>query len=204
MPPSAPNATVYKGLRDWTIDIVIGTQMIAKGLDLPAIDTIGIISADTMLHLPDFTAAERTFDLLSQVSGRAGRGDRPGQIFIQTYSPDHPAIVAAARGDYDGFASAELTQRQALGYPPYRYLAKLTVSAKTQAAAIAEATRMADELRAGGNFTIAGPAPAFIETQGGHFLWVVTASSTRRKTMVDLAGSLKEPWTVDLDPINLL
>src|SRR6185437_12857084 len=88
--------TTLRALRDRQLDIIIGTQMITAGLDLAGLDTVGVVSADTLLHLPDFTAAERTFQVLSQVAGRAGRGDRPGQIFIQTYTPDHPAITAAA------------------------------------------------------------------------------------------------------------
>jgi primosomal protein N' (replication factor Y) len=196
---------VYRRLRAGEIDIVIGTQMIAKGLDLPAMDTIGVVSADTMLHLPDYTAAERTYQLLAQVSGRAGRGDRPGQIFIQTYTPEHPAIVAAATGDYAGLAAAELRQRQDLRYPPYVYLLKLTVAAATQAGAIAEAGRLADELRVRPGLEVVGPAPAFIETQGGKYRWIITVKAMRRPALVAIAQNLPgDHWTADLDPANLL
>ena len=196
---------VYKGLRDGSIDIVIGTQMIAKGLDLPAIDTVGIVSADTMLHLPDYTAAERTYDLLSQVSGRAGRGDRAGRIFIQTYTPDHPAIIAAASGDYAGFAARELEQRAMLTYPPYRYLLKLTVAAVSREVAVAESSRYAQEI-AGRHpdLAVTGPAPAFIETQSSKFVWIITVKAKRRGLLVTIARQVPTGWTADLDPVNLL
>ena len=197
--------SVFKDLRAGNLDILIGTQMIAKGLDLPAIDTVGIVSADTMLHLPDFTAAERTFQLLSQVSGRAGRGDRPGQVFIQTYTPDHPAIVAASIGAYDTFASAELAERQALLYPPYVYLLKLTIALPTQAASEAEAVRFADTLRRLPDLSVIGPAPAFIELQSSKYHWIITVKAKHRQPLVDIAANLpSDLWTADLDPVNLL
>lgn len=196
---------VFQGLRRGEIDILVGTQMIAKGLDLPAIDTVGIINADTMLHLPDFTAAERTYQLLTQVAGRAGRGDRPGQVFIQTYSPNHPAIRAAATADYAGFAEAELAQRQLLGYPPFVFLLKLTVTAKTREAALEEATALARKLSANQALAVVGPAPAFLELQGGTSHWVLTVKSKHRPPLVEIARSLPPArWAADLDPINLL
>jgi primosomal protein N' (replication factor Y) (superfamily II helicase) len=196
---------VFKALKKRELDIVIGTQMIAKGLDLPAIDTVGIISADTMLHLPDYTAAERTYQLLSQVSGRAGRGDRPGQVFIQTYTPGHPAITTAATGDYDGFAAAELAERQALNYPPYAYLLKLTVAHPDRDTALADATRFAQTLRAQPGLAVIGPAPAFIEVQAKKHHWIITVKSKRRPPLADIARHLPGPhFTADLDPINLL
>lgn len=197
--------TVYKQLRAGELDIVVGTQMIAKGLDLPAIDTVGIVSADTMLNLPDFTAAERTFQLLSQVSGRAGRGDRPGRIYIQTYSPSHPAIVSAATGSYDAFAAAELAERKALSYPPYVYLLKLELTAPSRDRALAGATEFANTLRTRPGLAVIGPAPAFIELQGGKFHWTITVKSKHRPPLVDIATHLpSSDWSADLDPANLL
>jgi primosomal protein N' (replication factor Y) (superfamily II helicase) len=196
---------VYQGLRDGSIDIIIGTQMIAKGLDLPAIDTVGVVSADTLLHVPDFSAAERTFQLLTQVSGRAGRGDRAGQVFIQTYTPEHPAIVAAATGAYSQFAAAELEHRRALHYPPFTYLLKLPVSGNTRAAAAAEAEALAGRIRATSDCHVMGPAPAFIETQAGTYRWVLTVRANRRAMLVRIARDLPgDHWAADLDPLNLL
>ncbi len=196
---------VFAGLKARTIDILIGTQMIAKGLDLPAIDTVGIVSADTMLHLPDFSAAERTYQLLSQVSGRAGRGDRAGQVFIQTYTPDHPAIQAAATGAYAEFAAAELLEREALGYPPYTYLLKLTAAAPTSDGARQLALTAAADLRRQPGIRVAGPAPAFIELGAGKYHWIVTVTAKQRNILQAIASDLPaEHWTADLDPINLL
>ncbi len=196
--------SVFKQLGAGELDILIGTQMVAKGLDLPAIDTVGVISADTMLHLPDFTAAERAFQLLSQVSGRAGRGDRPGQVFIQTYSPGHAAIVAAANSAYDTFAEAEMRERRALNYPPYVFLLKLTVALATQAEASAEAGRVAADLRTRAGISVTGPAPAFIERSSGKYHWVITVRSKSRPPLAGIAAGLHEPWSADLDPVNLL
>lgn len=197
--------TVFKQLRAGELDILIGTQMIAKGLDLPAIDTIGIVSADTMLHLPDFTASERTYQLLSQVSGRAGRGDRAGQVYIQTYSPTHPAIQAAAIGAYDTFATAELAERQQLNYPPYVYLLKLTVARTSQALAQADAEALAASLRQLSHMQIIGPAPAFMELSAGNYHWTIIIKAKQRGILVDIANKLpNEHWTADLDPVNLL
>jgi primosomal protein N' (replication factor Y) len=196
---------VFKQLRAGELDILIGTQMIAKGLDLPAIDTVGIVSADTMLHLPDFTAAERTYQLLSQVSGRAGRGDRPGQVFIQTYTPGHPAIVAASTGAYEAFAGAELAERRQLSYPPYVYLLKLSIALPTQAGARTEAQRFAAQLRLTPHLSVIGPAPAFQELGAGKYHWLITVKAKSRKPLVDIAASLpSDHWTADLDPANLL
>ncbi len=196
---------VYRELRAGQIDIVIGTQMIAKGLDLPAIDTVGVISADTMLHLPDYTAAERTYQLLAQVSGRAGRGDRAGRVFIQTYTPDHPAIQAAACGDYAGFAAAELAGRRALRYPPFVYLLKLTMAAANQETTAREAGELAKRLRSLDGVEVTGPAPAFIETQAGKYRWLIIVKSSQRSPLVAIARTLPgDHWTADLDPGNLL
>ena len=196
---------VYAGLADGSIDILVGTQMITKGLDLPAVDTVGVVNADTMLHLPDFSAAERTFQLLTQVAGRAGRGDRPGRVFIQTYNPNHPAITAAARHDYDLFAEAELANRRLLLYPPLVYLLKLTLAADSRDAAAAQAADFAATLRAHPTLSVAGPAPAFLETVGGRHHWVISVTSTRRPALVQIARQLPDDrWTADLDPLNLL
>lgn len=197
--------SVLAGLKQGNIDILIGTQMIAKGLDFPAVDTVGIISADTMLHLPDFSAAERTYQLIVQASGRAGRGDQAGRVFIQTYTPDHPAIQAAASNDYAQFAETELAERQALGYPPYTFLLKLTVSTAFSQTALAQAASFASVLRKQAGITVIGPAPAFIEHQAGKYHWIITVSSKQRSMLTHIATHLpSEHWSADLDPTNLL
>ncbi|MBW3538430.1 primosomal protein N' [Candidatus Parcubacteria bacterium] len=195
---------VYRGLHDGQIDVLIGTQMIAKGLDLSRLDLVGIILADSMLHLPDYTAAERTFQLIAQVSGRAGRGDRAGRVIIQSYTPDHPAIVAGAEGTFERFAAAELTSRAALDYPPHAHLLKLTCAAPSQDKAIAAASRLADQLRQTGGLKLLGPAPAFRERSAGRHHWQIVVKAKRRSRLLAAAKLAPSGWTVDLDPVNLL
>src|SRR5205823_6690542 len=140
---------------------------IAKGLDLPGVTLVGIVSADTMLHLPDLRAAERTFQLLTQVAGRAGRGAAPGRVVLQTYGPEHPCIKAAARQDYAAFARAELRFRREHVYPPFAGLARAVYGSSNEAAARAATARQATELRQAiarlglpGTYVV-GPAPCY-------------------------------------------
>jgi primosomal protein N' (replication factor Y) len=195
---------VYAGLKDGSIDILIGTQMIAKGLDLPRIDTVGIVSADTMLQMPDYTAAERTYSLLAQVSGRAGRGDRPGRVIIQTYAPEHPAIIAAATARPEPLIATEMIERKLLLYPPYINVLKLTYAAKSREAAQNATMRLAKTLRDRPDLIVVGPAPSFLETLNATYRWQITVKSARRSSLVEVARSIPDTWTADLDPSNLL
>ncbi len=142
------HARVLDAFRDGLIHILLGTQMIAKGLDFPNVTLVGVINADVGLHLPDFRAAERTFQLLSQVAGRAGRGPRGGRVLIQTYTPEHPCIALAAGHDYEHFVQRELEQRRLHSYPPYQRLARLIVRSLDQEAAAMFAERLAGAFRA--------------------------------------------------------
>jgi primosomal protein N' (replication factor Y) len=139
-------------------DVLVGTQMVAKGLDFPTVTLVGVVAADVGLHIPDFRAAERTFALISQVSGRSGRA-RPGEAIVQTYSPAHPAIVYAAAHDYAGFAETELDERRALHYPPFVRLVYLGVISRSRQKATAQAERYAEVLRSAGGVEVLGPAP---------------------------------------------
>ena len=139
-------------------DVLVGTQMVAKGLDFPTVTLVGVIAADIGLHVPDFRASERTFALITQVCGRSGRS-RPGEAIVQTYSPEHPAIVRAAGHDYTGFASAELRERAELGYPPARELTYLGVIGRSRVAALEQARRYAAALVESGTAQVLGPAP---------------------------------------------
>lgn len=167
-------------------DVLVGTQMIAKGLHLPGVTLVGVLAADTTLNLPDFRAAERTFQLLFQVAGRAGRGERPGRAIIQTFAPDHYAVVAAARGDYPGFYRQELAARRAAGYPPFTQLVSFVTHAPEEAAArraaedvaafIAgmhpEASRIRPGVqRLGPGLELLGPAPAPLARLKGRWRW---------------------------------
>src|SRR5690606_8369787 len=145
-------------------DILLGTQMIAKGLDFPNITLVGVLSADTSLHLPDFRAAERTFQLLTQVSGRAGRAERPGQVVIQTYTPEHYAIELAKEQHYEPFYEREMLMRHQAGYPPYFYIVHIQVSHEDVMMAAEYANKSAEFLRSNLSFgvSIIGPTTSSI------------------------------------------
>jgi primosomal protein N' (replication factor Y) (superfamily II helicase) len=190
-------------------DVLIGTQMIAKGLDLPLVTLVGVISADTSLHLPDFRASERTFQLLTQVAGRAGRGLLGGCAIIQTYAPDHYAIETASRHDYTAFVKRELAFRQAANYPPFTRLARLLVRDPKAERAKAEAERVASELaamlvkRGVARGSIIGPAPCFFARVRDEYRWQIVI---RHSDPASLARELRlgMNWRIDVDPLNLL
>jgi primosomal protein N' (replication factor Y) len=194
--------------RNHEADILIGTQMVAKGLDLPRITLVGVVNADTGLNLPDFRAGERTFQLLCQVAGRAGRGTVPGQVIIQTYAPEHYAVQAAAGHDYDLFYETEITYRRQLRNPPFTQLASLTYIHTNDAACWREAKhmerRILEERDARGiaDLSLIGPAPAFIHRLRGRFRWQIIL---RGSELSDFLAQIPVPqgWTVDIDPVGL-
>lgn len=197
-------AELHRQLHAGEIDILIGTQMIAKGLDLPALDTVGVINADTMLHMPDYSASERTYQLLTQVAGRAGRGDASGMVYIQTHSPTHPAVTATVNGDYWKFANAELAERQEHGYPPFRYLLKLTVSHQDKATASRRAQELYGKLGQVEQVRRLGPAPALYDRAGGQYHWHIIVKAASRPRLLAVAKLLPDWCKTDIDPINLL
>jgi primosomal protein N' (replication factor Y) len=190
-------------------DVLIGTQMIAKGLDLPLVTLVGVIAADTGLFLPDFRASERTFQLLTQVAGRAGRSTLGGQVIVQTYHPDHYAIVAASRHDYEEFYRREMAFRREQGYPPLRRLARLVFYHTQNTAAQAEAARMAGQLSAEiarlalQDTDLIGPAPCFFSRQRDAYRWHVIL---RAPDPAVVLRHLPIPlgWRLDIDPVDLL
>jgi primosomal protein N' (replication factor Y) len=193
-------------------DVLVGTQMIAKGLDLPAVTLVGVVSADIALFLPDFRASERAFQLLTQVAGRAGRGERPGRVLVQTFNPEHFCIQMAARHDYAAFAAAELDARERYSYPPLRRFARLTYAHSDRYAAQVEATALAARLeRAIGELglpetDLVGPAPAFLERLRGRYRWqvLVRGPDPRPLLRAALAEGLTREWSVDVDPASTL
>jgi len=206
---------VLRGLRDRELDVVVGTQMIAKGHDFPGVRLVGVVLADVGLHLPDFRAAERTFQLLTQVAGRAGRESTPGRVIVQTFSPDHYGIRPVRTHDYETFYAEELRQRAALGYPPFGRLAHAVVSAEVEATAEAAATSLATTLRqeALGDLEILGPAPCPLARLRGRYrfqLLVKTAvpESLQRaaQCLARAAAALPAGVTghVDSNPMNML
>jgi primosomal protein N' (replication factor Y) len=197
------------------IDVLVGTQMIAKGLDFPRVTVVGVISADSGLHLPDFRAAERTFQLLAQVAGRAGRGEAGGEIVYQTTAPGHPAIRLAAAHDYARFAREELELRRELEYPPFARLVRVLVENEDERAAREGAESAASALRValeGSGCAVLGPAPAPIERAREQWRWhlLVKARTNAELGVVRAAirnlldDGPKVALSVDVDPVSML
>ncbi|HEY1784318.1 MAG TPA: primosomal protein N' [Pirellulales bacterium] len=199
------------------VRILLGTQMIAKGLDFPNVTLVGVINADTALHLPDFRAAERTFQLVTQVAGRTGRGERGGRVLVQTFSPEHPAIQAAVRHDYQMFAQRELPTRSALCYPPFASMIRLIVRGPAEAMAEAFAQMLGQRLRDtverhGLTARVLGPAPAPIARLRGKYrfqLQTQAADGAALRRVVSEATTGLKPvddvqWIADVDPIDML
>jgi primosomal protein N' (replication factor Y) len=189
------------------LDVLVGTGLVAKGLDIPNVTLVGVVSADVALNLPDERAAERTYQLLAQAVGRAGRGDRPGTAIIQTYQPGHAAIQAVVRGDPAAFYGAELELRRRFGSPPFGRLVKLTVGLTDRDAAEAAARAMADRMRAlaverGTGVAVIGPAPAYIARRADRWRWNLVLRGADPAALLD--GGLEPPWSVDVDPESLL
>ena len=199
--------TRYDDLYNGTIDIIIGTQVIAKGLDLPHLRTVGIIQADSGLSLPDYGSSERTFQLLAQAIGRVGRSDNQTQVIVQTYQPSHPAITYGISQDYLGFYEHTLKERSRASFPPFTFLLKLTCVYKTEAAAIKNAKLLASTLRnqLPATVEILGPTPAFYERQANTYRWQLLLKSAKRGDLVTAMNHVPSThWQSELDPISLL
>ncbi len=185
--------------------MLVGTQMLAKGLDLPRLSTLGVLLADTSLYMPDFSAEERTFQLISQVLGRIGRGHVAGHAVIQTYHPDHPVIKAAVKGNYEGFYKTELASRKQFVFPPFCYLLKLTVRrASIDAARTAAETLKSDIEESGAHVRIEGPAPSFYERLQNKYQWQLVVKSRQRPELLKIIEDLPSGWSYDIDPLDLL
>ncbi len=189
-------------------DVLVGTQMIAKGLDLPGVTLVGVISADIALMLPDFSSSERAFTLLTQVAGRAGRGEEAGRVIIQTFNPQHFCIEAASRHDYHEFYAAEIEARHRYAYPPFRHFVKFTYSHENRRRSQNEALLLRERLeewidRLGLQQTdIVGPAPALMERVRGKYRWQMIA---RGPDLHSLLRVIETPgWEVDIDPVSTM
>lgn len=197
----------YKDLYNGTIDIIIGTQVIAKGLDLPQLRTVGVIQADAGLSLPDYSASERTFQLLAQVVGRVGRSHHSTSVIVQSYQPTHPAVTDGLAQDYLRFYEATLAERRRSHFPPFTYLLKLTCVYKTEAVAIKNSKKLAEQLRevASEDTQILGPTPAFYERQHDTYRWQLVIKSPRRAHLVEILKHVPDThWQFELDPTSLL
>lgn len=197
----------YEELHSGAINIIIGTQVIAKGLDLPRLQTVGVVQADAGLALPDYTASERVFQLLAQVVGRVGRRDHAAQVIIQSYQPQHLAITAGAAQDYDTFYQHEIALRKRGSFPPFTYMARLVCTYKTEAAAIRNAKQLHTTLQQSISNTLhlEGPMPAFYEKKAGTYRWQIIAKSPHRHELISLLAHLPaHHWQYEIDPVSLI
>ena len=200
---------IVRALEAGEIDILVGTQVIAKGLDLPAMNVVGVVDADVGLSLPQYNAHERAFQLLSQVAGRAGRRGQPGLVFIQTYQPESVPIICAAAHDYEAFYEHEIAHRRRAGYPPFSRLVRLVHQNRQLEAGLQEASRIATALRLRRDTAgraepdILGPAVAFIPRMRGMYRWQILLRGRDPASLV-ANERLGPGWTVDVDPASLL
>jgi len=209
---------VLDRVRAREVDILVGTQMVTKGHDLPSVTLVGVVNADAALDIPDFRASERAFQLLVQVAGRAGRGDAPGRVLVQTWDPEHPAVALAARHDVDAFLERELADRRELGYPPFTRAALVRVDALDEGEARLGCERLAQVARAtgptrAGTVLVQGPAPAPIARVRSRFRFRVMLRSPERPALRAVLGAVEQARSslprgvrssIDVDPVQLL
>lgn len=209
--------TLYEKLEKKEIDILIGTQMVAKGHDLPGVTLVGVISADLSLGIPDFRAGERTFQLVTQVAGRAGRGNEPGRVIVQTYNPEHPSIRFAVEQDSKGFLNEELQLREELNYPPFSRLVNLRFQGSIESETVDVAKRVGNTARKLisnlplGVITILGPSPSPVYRIRNQYRWQMVIKSSdinmlhnfsKRLKSLFLKNSGRVKVSVDVDPIS--
>jgi primosomal protein N' (replication factor Y) len=200
---------LMEDLRERRVQVLVGTQMVAKGLDLPGVALVGVVAADVALSLPDFRAAERTLQQLTQVAGRAGRGDSPGEVIVQTYQPRHPAILASQSDQDLAFFEEEIASRRALGYPPFASLVHLIVSARALADARGAAQSLATSVRGA---EVLGPSPAPLSKLRGWYRWQIVARGEDSAAVRDAVRNALAAWrrppgvrvAVDVDPVEML
>jgi primosomal protein N' (replication factor Y) len=209
---------VLARVRAREVDILVGTQMVTKGHDLPNVTLVGVVNADAALSIPDFRASERAFQLLVQVAGRAGRGDVPGRVLVQTWDPEHPAVALAARHDVDAFLERELADRHELGFPPFTRCALVRVDAVEETSAREACTRLAEVARRcdaaiSGDVVVQGPAPSPIARVRNRWRFRVMLRAAARPPLravlaavEDARGSLARGVraSIDVDPVQLL
>jgi len=205
---------ILQSLSRRNLDILIGTQMIAKGHDFPDIALIGILAADTALHLPDFRASERTFQLLTQMAGRGGRGDTPGRVIIQTFNPEHYVMKHVQRYDYESFYGEEIAYRQSLRYPPFSRLLCIHVASTENKRAEEEAKNIRADIltyATSAQVEVLGPAPAPLSRLRGRYRWQIMVKTPRLSLQHAIAKQIsfrRAPRgtivRVDVDPLHFM
>jgi len=193
-----------KDIKNNQVDIIIGTQLISKGIDLPNLSVVGVINADTGLNLPDFRSEETTFQQLYQVTGRTGRGFVPSRAIVQTRLPQNPVIQAVLHRSWEEYYAYELSKRQSFKYPPLCYLAILKTSQKTIARAKSLSFRAFKTLSEETGLLALGPSPSFFEKKGSLYNWQIIVKANRRSLLVAMSKKLSNDWSIDIDPISLL
>lgn len=203
---------VLSSFKKHDIDVIVGTQMIAKGLDFPKVTLVGVVSADANLNLPDFRSGERTFNLITQVAGRAGRGDLGGEVIVQTFTPENYAVKLAAKHDYEAFYSHEVQSRRELNFPPFINLIKITVRSRKEENVIKATERLAKTLKKKmPDVDMIGPVPSPMAMLRGYHRWnVIIKAEDRAKAVKKLRGALKGFrkgsgvfMAVDVDPMSM-
>ena len=196
---------LYDEIKNGSVDIIVGTQTVAKGLDLPKLATVGIVQADAGLSLPDFSSKERVFELITQVIGRVGRGHQEkAEVFIQTFKPDSNVLALAAKNDYCGFAESSLSDRKKATLPPFAFLAKLEISYKTEALAVQKIRQLRKSLAKNPDLIVSAETPAFHEKNSRGYTWqVIVRAKSRTKLLAALKG-LDPTVRITLDPPSLL
>ncbi|MBR2837106.1 primosomal protein N' [Candidatus Saccharibacteria bacterium] len=195
----------YSAVREGGVDILVGTQVLAKGLDLPRLATVGVVQADAGLSLPDFAAEERTFQLLTQVIGRVGRGHIDvAQVFVQTYQPEHPVLKFAVAEDYKGFSEYALKRRRASGFPPFWFVARCEITMKTEATVLRKMREACRMLARDTRLKVSPPMPAFHERTAKGYSWQIVIRARSRAALVAALAGLDKNFRVTLDPPSLL
>ena len=196
---------VYSEVRDGEVDILVGTQTVAKGLDLPRLATVGEVQADAGLALPDYMAEERVFQLLTQVIGRVGRGHLGvAEVFIQTFRPEHPVLKYACDEDYEGFYEYVIRRRRKSGFPPFRFVARLEITLKTEAIVLRKVRETVKRLSKDERLIVSPPCPAFHERTAKGYTWQIVVRARSRNAILEACSGLDKNFRITLDPPGLL
>ena len=197
--------TVYSEIKNGEVDILVGTQTIVKGLDLPKLATVGVVQADAGLNLPDYMAEERIFQLLTQVIGRVGRGHLGvAEVFIQTFRPEHPVLRFACDEDYLGFYEYLIRRRRQAGFPPFQFVAKLEITLKTEAIVLKKVRETVKQLSLDKRLTVSPPCPAFHERTARGYTWQIIVRAKSRKALLEACAQVDQSFRIALDPPGLL